>query len=64
MLTKGYVTMRDIDPRWTIEEICDYYDTHPNVLISELAKMSGWSEAYIKRTLMKGDCDEILVSKH
>ena len=52
MLTKGYVTMRDIDPRWTDEEICDYYDTHPNVLIRDLAKMAGWSEGYVYSTLM------------
>ena len=58
MITKGYVTMRDIDPRWTVEEICDYYDTHPNETIKELALRSGWSEAYIKRILMGDDWND------
>jgi hypothetical protein len=58
MLTKGYVTVQDLDIRWTDQEICDYYDTHPNLLISELAKLSGWSEAYIKRTLMGDDWND------
>jgi len=65
-LTKGYVTMSDIQStqmndanfRWTDQEICDYYDTHPNVLLSELASMSGWSLAYIKRTLMGDDWND------
>jgi hypothetical protein len=65
-LTKGYVTMSDIQStqmndanfRWSDEEICDYFDTHPNVLLSELASMSGWSLAYIKRTLMGDDVHE------
>ena len=58
MLTKGYVTMSDLDPRWTDEEICDYYDTHPNETIKGLALRSGWSQAYIKRILMKGDSND------
>ena len=62
-LTKGYVTMSDIqstrmNTRWTDQEICDYFDTHPNVLLSELASMSGWSLAYIKRTLMGDDWND------
>lgn len=65
-ITKGYVTMSDIQStqmndanfRWTDEEICDYFDTHPNVLLSELASMSGWSLAYIKRTLMGDDWND------
>ena len=65
-LTKGYVTMSDIQStqmngasfRWSDEEICDYYDTHPNILISELAKLAGWSEAYIKRTLYGDDWND------
>ena len=57
MLTKGYVTMGDLDVNflWSDEEICDYFDTHPNVLISELAQMSGHSTSYVKRVLMKGE---------
>lgn len=57
MLTKGYVTMSDLDVNflWSDQEICDYFDTHPNVLISELAQMSGHSTSYVKRVLMKGE---------
>ena len=47
--------MTRMNTRWTDQEICDYFDTHPNVLISELAKLAGWSEVYIKRTLMGDD---------
>ena len=47
-----------MNTRWTEEEICDYFDTHPNVLLSELASMSGWSLAYIKRTLMGDDWND------
>jgi hypothetical protein len=59
-LTKGYVTMSDIqstrmNAQWSDQEICDYFDTHPNVTIKQLAKMAGWSELYIKRTLMGDD---------
>ena len=64
--TKGYVTMSDIQStqmndanfRWTDEEIRDYFDTHPNVLLSKLASMSGWSLAYIKRTLFGDDWND------
>ena len=61
MLTKGYVTMSDLQStdmqsrRWTDEEICDYYDTHPNITIEVLALLAGWSQQYIKRTLMGDD---------
>ena len=64
MLTKGYVTMSDLQSvemqhrRWSDEEICDYYDTHPNETIKDLALRSGWSQAYIKRILMKGDSND------
>ena len=60
MLTKGYVTVQDLelDRRWTDEEICDYFDTHPNVLIRDLAKMAGWSEGYVYSTLMKEETDD------
>ena len=47
--------MNDANFRWSDQEICDYYDTHPNVTIKQLAKMAGWSELYIKRTLMGDD---------
>ena len=50
--------MNDANFRWSDEEICDYYDTHPNVLLSELASMSGWSLAYIKRTLYGDEVHE------
>lgn len=44
--------------RWTDQEICDYFNTHSNVLLSELASMSGWSLAYIKRTLFGDDWND------
>lgn len=50
--------MNDVSFRWSDEEICDYFDTHPNVLLSELASMSGWSLEYIKRTLMGDDWND------
>ena len=50
--------MNDASFQWSDEEICDYYDTHPNILISDLAKLAGWSEAYIKRTLYGDDVHE------
>ena len=50
--------MNDANFRWSDQEICDYFDTHPNVLLSELASMSGWSLAYIKRTLMGDDWND------
>ena len=51
MIYKG----NSMNTRWTDQEICDYFDTHPNVTIKQLAKMAGWSELYIKRTLMGDD---------
>lgn len=59
MLTKGYVTMSDLQSvemqhrRWTDQEICDYYDTHPNETIKDLALRSGYSASYVKKILMK-----------
>ena len=55
MLTKGYVTVQDLnlDPRWTDQEICDYYDTHPNETIKDLALRSGYSASYVKKVLME-----------
>lgn len=47
-----------MNTRWSDEQICDYFDTHPNVLISELAQMSGHSTSYIKRTLMGDDWND------
>lgn len=38
---------------WSDDDICDYYDTHPDLLISELARMSGHSASYIKSILME-----------
>lgn len=58
MLTKGYVTMSDVQYYafpWSDEDVCDYYDTHPDVTIEELARMAGHSANYIKRTLMGDD---------
>jgi hypothetical protein len=60
-LTKGYVTMSDIqyyEFPWSDDDICDYFDTHPNILISELARMAGHSTDYIKRTLYGDDWND------
>lgn len=39
---------------WTDEEICEYYDSHLNVTLSELAALSGRSVAYCKALLLRG----------
>lgn len=64
MISKGYVTMSDIQSvdmqarQWTDDEIRDYFDTHPNISVEVLALLSGWSEAYIKRTLFGDDWND------
>jgi hypothetical protein len=36
----------------TDEEINDYYDSHPNLLLSQLSRMTGKSVEELKRILM------------
>jgi hypothetical protein len=36
----------------TDEEICDYYDSHPDLLLSQLSRMTGKSVQQLKRILM------------
>lgn len=50
--------MMDANFRWTEDEICDYYDSHPNVTIQEIAELSGWSTTYVKRVLMGDDWND------
>lgn len=38
--------------KWTPGEIIDYYDTHPDLTLRELATMTGRSVAYLKGLLM------------
>lgn len=40
---------------WTDAEIVDFYDSHLNVTLSELAALSGRSVAYCKALLMGGN---------
>lgn len=37
---------------WTDEEINDYFDSHPNLLLSDLARMTGKSVTELKKILM------------
>lgn len=39
---------------WTDEEINDYFDSHPDLLLSELARMTGKSVTELKKILMGG----------
>jgi len=36
----------------TDEEICDYYDSHPDLLLSQLSRMTGKPVQQLKRILM------------
>jgi hypothetical protein len=38
----------------TDQEILDYYDSHLDVTITQLAKMTGKSSRYVKELLLKG----------
>ena len=38
---------------WTDEEIVDYYDSNPNILLSTYAGMLGFSVGELKEILMK-----------
>ena len=41
------------DPRhWHAEQIRDFYDSNPDVLLSELARMTGRSVGELKKILM------------
>ena len=32
--------------------VVDYYDSHPNVTLQELSRMSGWTVVHLKQLLM------------
>lgn len=36
------------------DEIRDYYDTHPNLTLRELSRITGKSVDYLKNILLKG----------
>ena len=36
------------------QEICDYFDTNPNVTLSDLRRMTGLSIEQLKAILMRG----------
>ena len=40
--------------KMTDQDIIDYFDSHFDATISEIARMSGRSVAYVKRLLMGG----------
>ena len=37
---------------WTPKDVCDYFDSHPNVTIRQISYLSGHSIADVKRILM------------
>ena len=37
--------------KWHDHEVVEYFDTHLNVTIRELSRMSGWNERETKRIL-------------
>lgn len=39
-------------PRWDEEEVIDFFDTNLGVTLSEIATLSGWSTAEIKKLLL------------
>lgn len=39
-------------PYMNTHEIVDYYDSHPNLTLKELSRMSGWTVPHLKQLLM------------
>lgn len=39
---------------WYPEEICEYYDSHPNITLQELSSVTGRTVAELKEILMSG----------
>jgi hypothetical protein len=37
---------------WTASDIIDFYDTHPDVTLQKLSRMTGKSIAYLKGLLL------------
>lgn len=37
---------------WTDQEIADYYDTHPDITLTQLSSVTGRSVAELKEILM------------
>ena len=37
---------------WTADEICEYYDSHLSATIAQVARMSGWTVADVKKLLL------------
>jgi hypothetical protein len=48
----GLKHSKEIAMFMTDEEICDYYDSHPDLLLSQLSRMTGKSVQQLKRILM------------
>lgn len=49
---RSCILMREIFMFWTNEQINDYYDSHPNLLLSQLSAITGKSIKELKIILM------------
>jgi hypothetical protein len=37
---------------WTVEQVIDYFDSHWNCTLTQLARLSGWTVAELKGVLL------------
>jgi hypothetical protein len=44
--------MRSSNVKWTNQEICDYYDSNPNLILADFARQLGITVKELKDILM------------